>query len=125
MHGHRENLEMIDAIWYVLMYYFDQIKSKKSTIIYYKNIDYSYTPGYTIAISYFAPRVKTYSYRTSRDYFAPPPKLLEKKWTIYLLYLYVHFQRVFVEFVVFLTKIWSKNIDFIVLFLPPPFHTKK
>ena len=26
-HAHRENLEMIDAIWCVLMYYFDQIKS--------------------------------------------------------------------------------------------------
>ena len=28
-HAPRENLEMIDAFWYLLMYYFDQIKSKK------------------------------------------------------------------------------------------------
>ena len=28
--------------------------------------------------------------------------------------LYVHFQRVFVGFVVLLTKIWYKNIDYIV-----------
>ena len=42
--------EMIDAIWCVLMYYFDQIKFLKSTIIYYKNIDYSYTPGYTLVM---------------------------------------------------------------------------
>ena len=41
---------MIVAIWCVLMYYFDQIKSKQSTIIYYKNNYYSYTPGYTLAI---------------------------------------------------------------------------
>ena len=26
-HDPRENFEMIDAIWFVLMYYFDQIKS--------------------------------------------------------------------------------------------------
>ena len=26
-HAPRENFEMIDAIWCVLMYYFDQIKS--------------------------------------------------------------------------------------------------
>ena len=54
--------------------------------------------------------------RTPGDYFSPPPKkkFLEDKWAIYLLYLYVHFRRVFVEFVVLLTKICSKNIDFIV-----------
>ena len=28
-HASRENLEMIDATWCVLMYYFDQIKSKE------------------------------------------------------------------------------------------------
>ena len=28
----RENFEMIDAIWCVLMYYFDQIKSKKGPL---------------------------------------------------------------------------------------------
>ena len=37
----RKNFEMIDAIWCVLMYYFDQITSYKSTIIYYKNNYYS------------------------------------------------------------------------------------
>ena len=26
-HAPRENFEMIDAIWLILMYYFDQIKS--------------------------------------------------------------------------------------------------
>ena len=26
-HAHREKIEMIDAIWWVLMYYFDQIMS--------------------------------------------------------------------------------------------------
>ena len=48
------------------------------------------------------------------NYFCPPPpqKLLEKKWTIYLLYLYVHSQRVFVGLVVLLTRKRSKNIDF-------------
>ena len=56
-HAPRENLEMIDAIRCVLMCYFDQIRSKKSTIIYHITIDYSYTPGYALAIGYFAPRV--------------------------------------------------------------------
>ena len=32
-HTPREHLEMIDAIWCGLMYYFDQIKFEKSTII--------------------------------------------------------------------------------------------
>ena len=51
--------------------------------------------------------------RTSQDYFRPPPpKVLEKKWTIYLLYFYVHFRKPFVEFVVLLAKVWPKNIDF-------------
>ena len=41
----RENFEMIDAI------YFDRILShKRSIIIYYNNIDYSHTPGYSHAI---------------------------------------------------------------------------
>ena len=31
---------------------------------------------------------------------------------VYLLNSYVHFPRVFVEFVTLLTKIWSQNIDF-------------
>ena len=75
--------------------------------------------------------------RTSRDYFCPPPpqKKIEKKWTIYLLYLYVglHFRRIFIEFVENL----AKNIDLSLqlnireravqwaVFGPPPFHTKK
>ena len=89
-----------------------------------KYIDYSYTPGYSLAVDYFAPReiLKTCSshnlYKnsidhlltTSRDYYRPPsPKVLEMKWTIYVLYIYVHFPRVFVEFVVLLTKIWRKK----------------
>ena len=46
---------MIDAIWCVLMYYFDQIKSYKVLLFIIKNIDYSYTPGYTLAMGYFSP----------------------------------------------------------------------
>ena len=45
-----KNFEIIDAIGYVLMYYFDE------TIIYYKKYDYSYTSGYTLAMGYFATR---------------------------------------------------------------------
>ena len=40
-HVPRENFEMIYAIWCVLMFYFEQIKSIKSNIFYYKKIDYS------------------------------------------------------------------------------------
>ena len=42
----RGNFEMIDTIWLDLMYHFDQIKSFKSTIIYYKNNYYSYTSAW-------------------------------------------------------------------------------
>ena len=55
-HAPRDNFEVIDAIWCVLMYYFDQIRSlKKYNYLLQKNIDYSYTPGYTLAMGYFAP----------------------------------------------------------------------
>ena len=37
---------------------------------------------------------------------SPPPEVLEKKWAVYVLYFYVHFPSVFVEFVVLVTKIW-------------------
>ena len=40
--------------------------------------------------------------------FAPLPMFLEKKWTINLLYFYVHFRKAFAEFVVLFTKIWPK-----------------
>ena len=40
-HALRENLEMIDAIWCVLMYYFDQISLKKVQLLNIKNIDYN------------------------------------------------------------------------------------
>ena len=43
----QENLKMVDAIWCVLMYYFDQIKFEKIPLFIRKNIDYSYIPGYT------------------------------------------------------------------------------
>ena len=45
--------------------------------------------------------------RTSRDYFWHPQSFRKEMDNIY-----VHFLRVFVEFVVFLTKIWPTNIDF-------------
>ena len=39
---------------------------------------------------------------------APPPQGFRKEMDN----IYVHFQRVFVEFVVLLTKFWPTNIDF-------------
>ena len=43
-------------------------------------------------------------FRTSRDYICPPPpKVLEKYRTL---------SNIIFEFVVLLTKIWAKNIDF-------------
>ena len=45
--------------------------------------------------------------RTSRDYFRPPPSIRKEMDNIY-----VQFRRVFVEFIVLLTKIWPANIDF-------------
>ena len=52
--------------------------------------------------------------RTSRDYFRPHPQSFTKYMNIIvcLLNFQVHFQRVFVEFVALLTKIWPKNIAF-------------
>ena len=47
--------------------------------------------------------------RTSQDYFRPPPPPWFRK---EMDNIYVHFRRVFVEFVVLLTKIWPTNIDF-------------
>ena len=46
--------------------------------------------------------------RTSQDYFRPPPPRFREEMDS----IYVHFRRVFVEFVVLLTKIWHTNIDF-------------
>ena len=46
---------------------------------------------------------------TSQDYFRPPPPPRFRK---EMDNIYVHFRRVFVEFVVLLTKIWPTNIDF-------------
>ena len=45
--------------------------------------------------------------------FAPPPK--KKFFRKEMNNIYVHFRKVFVEFVVFLTKIWPTNIDFLAL----------
>ena len=55
-HVPRENFEFIDAIWCVLMYHCDQIKSKKVPLFIMKNDDYRYAPCYTLAMGYFAPR---------------------------------------------------------------------
>ena len=46
--------------------------------------------------------------RTSQDYFHPHSQGFKKEKDN----IYVHFRRVFVEFVVLLTKIWPTNIDF-------------
>ena len=51
----RENFKMIDAVWCVLMHYFYGLSFKKYHYLLYKKIDYSYTPGYTLAMCYFAP----------------------------------------------------------------------
>ena len=72
--------------------------------------------------------------RTSQDYFRPPPPRFKEEMDS----IYVHFRRVFVGFVVLLTKIWPTNNDFLAIqlnvgeravqragFGPPPFHTKK
>ena len=48
--------------------------------------------------------------RTSRDYFRPPPK--KKSFRKEMDNIYVHYRRVFVEYVVLLTKIWPINIYF-------------
>ena len=66
-------------------------------------MDYSYTPGYTLAMGILNKNCIGHLLRTSREYFRPPPPkvLLEKMNNIY-----VHFRRIFVEFVVVLTKIW-------------------
>ena len=48
--------------------------------------------------------------RTSREYFRPPPQ--KKSFRKEMDNIYVHFRRVFVEFVVLLTKIWPTNIYF-------------
>ena len=60
----------------------------------------------------------------------PPPKVLERIWTLYLLYLYVHFRRAFVEFVVLKTKIriitvTAKCWGGAVLPTPPPRFTPR
>ena len=78
---------MIDAIWCVLMYYFDQIKSSKVDLPLFiiENIDYSYTPGYTLAMDILKKNSIGHLLRTSREYFRPPPpKVLEKKRTIFM-----------------------------------------
>ena len=59
---------------------------------------------------------------------APTTKVLEKKWTKYLLFFYVHFQRLFVCRTLNLTKVWPKILIFTVTakcwregcFCPPP-----
>ena len=45
--------------------------------------------------------------KTSQDYFRTPPPRFRKEMDN----IYVHFRRVFVEFVVLLTKIWPTNIN--------------
>ena len=49
----RGNFKMIDAIWCVLMHYFDPL-SLKSTTICHKKYRLYITPGYTLAMCYFA-----------------------------------------------------------------------
>ena len=58
------------------MYYFDQIKSSKVDLPLFiiENIDYSYTPGYTLAMGILNKNSIGHLLRTSREYFRPPPK---------------------------------------------------
>ena len=65
-----------------------------------------------------------YLLRTSREYFRPHSQSFRKEMNniVYLLNFYVHFQRVFVEFVALLTKIWLKILILMLergLFSPP------
>ena len=47
---------MVDAIWYVLVYYFGQIKFEKVPLFIRKKYRLQlHTPGYTLAKGYFAP----------------------------------------------------------------------
>ena len=59
-------------------------------------------------LSYFAEKQHIgHLLRTSRDYFRPPQTFRKEMDNIY-----VHFRRVFVEFVVLSAKIWPTNNDF-------------
>ena len=108
-----------------LMHYFDRLSLKSTTICYKKYRLYT-TPDYTLAMCYFASWeiLKTCSswcvfiifcikialvtyWGPHRIIFGPPPKFKKEMDNIY-----VHFRRVFVEFVVLLSKIWPTNIDF-------------
>ena len=62
--------------------------------------------------------------RTPRDYFRPPPK--KKKFRKEMDYIYVHFRRVFVEFVVLLAYKYlflalQLNVGKRAVLPPPPF----
>ena len=46
------------------------------------------------------------------ELFSPPPPIYRKEIDNLFIIFCVHFQKLFVEFVVLLTKIWPKNFDF-------------
>ena len=128
------------------------LSPKRSIIIYYNNIDYSYTPGYSLAIGdapremkkkttcsswcvfiIFGTKITLVTYWGPHgNIFGPTPQGFRKEMNniLYLLNFYVHFQRVFVEFVALLTKIWLKILTLMLergLFPPSPIslHTTK
>ena len=113
-----------------LMHYFDRLSLKSTTICYKKNIDYTLhlttlllwvilllekfkkTCSSWCVFIIFCIKVALVTYwGPHRIIFGPPPppppRFREEMDNIY-----VHFRRVFVEFVVLLTKIWPTNIDF-------------
>ena len=84
-----------------------------------------HAPGYNLAMGYFSPReikqnmlrwcvfiifcikIALVTYLRPHGIIFAPLKVLEKKDNMY-----VHFRRVFAEFVALLTKIWFTNSDF-------------
>ena len=93
---------MIDAIWFVFMHYFDRLSLKSTTICYKKIlIIATHLATFLLCGFCFLRNFKKHALvdafyhilhknsighllRTSQDYFRPPPKVLEKKWTIFI-----------------------------------------
>ena len=109
------------------MHYFDRLTLKSTTICYQKIlIIATHLATFLLCVILLVRNFKKHALadafyhilhknsigqllRTSQDYFSPPPSQDFRK---EMDNIYVHFRRVFVEFVVLLTKIWPTNIDF-------------